>query len=1033
MKLSIIIPVYNTSNFLRKCLDSVINQTYNNLEIIVVNDCSTDKSLNIIEEYEKKDSRIKVVTHEKNKGLFQARLSGAKIATGDYIAFLDSDDYVSIDFYRTLITNATENNSDMVWGNMVLEYDDGRKMIYNLFETKFDKLSGDECIDEYFKQEGLCFAWHTIWNKIYSKDIWDKACKHYTDIKEHLIMTEDFAFSTVLYYYAKHITKVEYDAIFYCKHEKTSTDVKNISLKKFKKNISDLTISFGFVENFLKSVGIYEKYGKNFYRWKALYRAQQISYLEYTDLKKEEKKEIIALINNFCNNNEKIKDGDYFSCIETLWDDNLEKIKEKIADKNIKYVSFDIFDTLILRPFFIPSDMFLLLDEYFRQISKNDTGISFSKIRIICEKIARDNLDNENKKEQDITINEIYRTIQDKYKIDENILLQMKRKEIELELRFCYARKTGYELYKMALDLGKKIVCISDMYLDIDTINEILKNNKYEKIEKVFLSSKDKLTKSTGDLFKLALSDLKINQNQIIHIGDNFESDIKQAKKQGINVGHLKKATDVFYENGLEDIFIKDLPDWQDNRASMNFFGIRTMIGIVANKYFDNPYRPFNKKSIFNGDPYLIGYYALGMHIFGVANWLVKDIVKKKYENVVFMARDGYLPMKAYQLLKKIYPNPPKEEYLYVSRKALIPASILNSMDLYKLSEVINITKYTPRKILKYIRGCIDDNKDIESVLKTNNIDLDVKFSNVVEFNEFINIVAKDLFSENKNNKNLAKIKSYFNTFFNKRSCVFDIGYSARPEMFISKLLGISIDTYFININHEEAIEHAKIGDFELNTFFEYKPTFTGNVRELVLSNTAPSCIGYDTSSNIASPIFEESNYEYKELTIINFIQKAALDFIEDIINIFDNDIQRLNYQNYYISLPHEMYLQSPTEIDKRVLGCIYFEDDLRQDGHVNVVDFWNREIEQHNQHPIYQLTNFNGDDLKTHDQKIEEAKYLILKDRSRPIKLLYYTFFDRVTLKRRVREIFYGHDFILKGARATYNGAKKIKNSIKK
>ena len=1033
MKLSIIIPVYNTEQYLEKCLNSVLRQTYKDLEIILVNDCSTDNSMNIIGKYIKKDNRIKVISHEKNKGLFQARLTGAQIATGDYIAFLDSDDYISIDFYRTLISNAIENNSDIVWGNTVLEYDDGRKIIYNLFEAKFDKLLGEECIDEYFKQEGLCFAWHTIWNKIYSKNIWDKASKHYSDINEHLIMTEDFAFSTVLYYYAKQVTKVENDAIFYCKHEKTSTDVNNISLKKFKKNIGDLIISFGFVENFMKKVGIYEKYCKNFERWKALYKGQQVSYLNFTNLKKEEKDEIMPLIEQFCDNSEKINDGDYFSSIESAWDDNLEKIKEKIADENIEYVSFDIFDTLILRPFFIPCDMFSLLDQYFREISKNDTGINFSKIRITCEQIARENLNNYKQKKQDITIDEIYNTIREKYRVDESILSKMKKKEIELELRFCYARKTGYELYKLAVDLGKKVICTSDMYLDIDTINKILKNNKYDKIERIFLSSECKLTKSTGDLFKLVISELNIDNTKIIHIGDNYESDVVQAKKQGINVGHLKKATDVFYENRLEDVFIKDLPDWQDNRAGMNFLGIRTMMGIVANKYFDNPYRTFNRESIFNGDPYLIGYYALGMHIFGVANWLIKDVIKKKYNNIVFMARDGYLPMKAYQLLKEIYKEAPDESYLYVSRKALIPASILNSMDLYKLSEVININKYTPRKVLKYISGSIDENKNIEKILEKNNIKPDKTFKNIVDFNEFINIVVKNLFNESKNEKNLLKIKAYFNTFFNEKSCVFDIGYSARPEMYISKLLDISLDTYFININHEEAFEHAKIGNFNLNSFFNYKPTFTGNVRELVLSNTAPSCIGYNTESEFAVPVFEKSNYEYKELTIINLMQKAALDFIEDLITIFNEDIQRLDYQDYYISLPHEMYLQSPTEIDKKVLGCIYFEDDLRQDGHVNVVDFWNNEISQHNQHPMHQLTYFEGDDLKTHDQKIEEAKHLILKDRSRPIKLIYYTFFDRVTLKRRFREIFYGHKIILKGASATYKGVKRLKKIIRK
>ena len=86
------------------------------------------------------------------------------------ILHLDSDDYVSIDYYRTLMQNIEENNADIAMGNMVLEYDDGRKEIYNLFDAKHLNLAGEDCLDEYFEQEGLSFDWHIIWNKIYKME-----------------------------------------------------------------------------------------------------------------------------------------------------------------------------------------------------------------------------------------------------------------------------------------------------------------------------------------------------------------------------------------------------------------------------------------------------------------------------------------------------------------------------------------------------------------------------------------------------------------------------------------------------------------------------------------------------------------------------------------------------------------------------------------------------------------------------------------------------------------------------------------------
>ena len=190
-KLSIIVPVYNAEKYMEKCLDRLLEQSYKNIEIIIVNDCSQGNCEDIAEKYKKIDDRVKYIKHEKNKGLFQARITGSSIATGDYIAFLDSDDYVSIDYYRTLMNNIQENNSDIAMGNMVLEYDDGRREIYNLFDTKHLNLVSEDCLKQYFEQEGLSFDWHIIWNKIYKMEIWKKALKHYKNITTHLLMTED--------------------------------------------------------------------------------------------------------------------------------------------------------------------------------------------------------------------------------------------------------------------------------------------------------------------------------------------------------------------------------------------------------------------------------------------------------------------------------------------------------------------------------------------------------------------------------------------------------------------------------------------------------------------------------------------------------------------------------------------------------------------------------------------------------------------------------------------------------------------------
>ena len=102
MKVSIIIPVYNGSKFIRRVLYSILIQSYSNYEVIIVDDASTDNTLDIIKEFT--DHRIKIITHSENKGVGVARQTALKNATGDFVVFVDSDDVIKDDFLQTLVT-----------------------------------------------------------------------------------------------------------------------------------------------------------------------------------------------------------------------------------------------------------------------------------------------------------------------------------------------------------------------------------------------------------------------------------------------------------------------------------------------------------------------------------------------------------------------------------------------------------------------------------------------------------------------------------------------------------------------------------------------------------------------------------------------------------------------------------------------------------------------------------------------------------------------------------------------------------------
>ena len=1008
-KISIIVPVYNSEDFLETCLNSLIKQSYKNLELIIVNDSSTKNCKEIAEEYRKKDNRIRYVEHEKNKGLFQARITGFENSTGNYIAFLDADDHVSNDFYRELIEKAEETNSDIVFSKLVMDYGKENKKIYNLFDLPFEELNGEECYKEFYNQEGLNFSWHITPNKIYSRRIWEKAIKEYKKVDKHLIMTEDFAFSNVLFYYAEKITKVDRVAFFYTKHDGASTSINDINFKKASKNLEDLTISFSFVENFLKEKNIYEKYKEQYEKWRALYCQMHKSYLLNLSFTKEEKDKLEEMFNKFCPKQFEVKNSGFFSSVETPFNDGLDKLKEKIMDKKIKVISFDIFDTLIIRPFLYPKDLFTFLNDDYRKLS-NNLGIDFSKIREECEVLAR--TEAYEQKKEEVTLDRIYELIEEEYEMPKNIVETLKKKEIELELRFCKRRETAYSIYKLAKYLDKKVICTSDMYLPLEVIKKLLEINGFDKIDEIYLSSEVMKTKATGNLYEYMIKSQKVEAENIIHIGDNYRSDYEKAKENKINAVYFPKATDIMLDknttNNLTQMLYSSMPFWRDNQTAMNFIGIRTMIAVVANKYFDNPFRTFNNESDFNIDPFLIGYYVVGMYMFGVGNWLLKETESKGYKNIAFMARDGYLPMEVYNIFKKYYKNVPDTKYLRVSRKALISAIIINKIDLYKLTDIINIENHDPKYIIKYVKDSIKDypEEKIKEIIEKNGIKYEEDIKTKQKFNKLVKIIIKELFDEEKNNIKIEKLKQFFGKYYEDKSATFDLGYSGRPELYLSILCGKPIDTYFLNINQDEAMKYSDVASYNLNTYFSAKPAVTGFAYESIISELAPSTIGYDLTGKEVKPILEKDKKTYQERCIIGVIQESAKQFIKDMLEIFGEEYKKLYYQDYYISLPFMSYINSSKIIDMQIFNSIGFEDTIRNKEVKPITEDWLKERKNKNQRNMNSLINAGKIKAKNNSY-LDYNNVVDLENHSKLVRLIFYMLYDRPTFKRRMRDIF--------------------------
>ncbi|MCQ2080757.1 MAG: glycosyltransferase [Lachnospiraceae bacterium] len=168
-KISVIVPAYNIEKYLPRCLDSIIAQTYENLEIILVDDGSTDNTPKICDEYASKDSRITVI-HQENKGLSGARNSALKIVMGDYIGYVDGDDYIDPSMYELMLKAMEENDADLSVCGYEQVGEDARKVEFS-GETYI--LSKEEALDAYIQDNRSFHIYNSVWSKLFKKELID--------------------------------------------------------------------------------------------------------------------------------------------------------------------------------------------------------------------------------------------------------------------------------------------------------------------------------------------------------------------------------------------------------------------------------------------------------------------------------------------------------------------------------------------------------------------------------------------------------------------------------------------------------------------------------------------------------------------------------------------------------------------------------------------------------------------------------------------------------------------------------------------
>ncbi len=170
-KISVIVPIYNVEKYLDKCIESIVNQTYQNLEILLVDDGSPDNCPRICDKWAKRDSRIRVI-HKKNGGVSTSRNAGLDAATGDYIGFVDGDDIISPDMYQTLYTTLIKNNVQISFCSFCsLDENFNKRNVGRLFSPTPKVYSSDDILKEIFVSIDCHLV--SLCNKLFQKQLFD--------------------------------------------------------------------------------------------------------------------------------------------------------------------------------------------------------------------------------------------------------------------------------------------------------------------------------------------------------------------------------------------------------------------------------------------------------------------------------------------------------------------------------------------------------------------------------------------------------------------------------------------------------------------------------------------------------------------------------------------------------------------------------------------------------------------------------------------------------------------------------------------
>lgn len=517
--------------------------------------------------------------------------------------------------------------------------------------------------------------------------------------------------------------------------------------------------------------------------------------------------------------------------------------RQKKLIENSEVVSFDIFGTLLMRTCTAPEDVFDLVWARYSGLSYTDGSFFRSKRVNACAELSQ---------RQEPTLEEIYSSL-DSFSDAEK--MQLKQLELDCEREVLLPSKCGKELYDECVRLRKRIFITSDMYLGSDVLEKLLRGNGYDSFEAVIVSCEYRKTKQTGELFNILLDKSAVPAEHILHIGDNFTADYKNALRFGMNALYIG--------------------DWNIGKKLAQKVSKQgtTLISLPLSL---TPSKPLD-------DDEKLGYQVLGPILYGFAHWLHDNSDDKK--PLFFLARDSYLLRKAYLSL---YPEADCR-YLYLSRKSVTVPYLRDTSGLSSIADLVQLPR-GPFSLAEFCEGLgIKEETWVELAnrlhLPTDKLWTKQEFFASEAINDFYCQIEPIVKS------NAARQYDLLMQYLNESgvcdgSQLVDIGWHATIQKALEGIFGLSLHGFYLGTSGDSGVStcgYAYDEQAGLNMDLPLKFALFGGFFETFFYAPHGTTLGYQSLRGQSSPVLGPQEMGETAARRCNLIQTGALEYVSQL------------------------------------------------------------------------------------------------------------------------------------------------------